>query len=63
MDQQPPPESGATEPAARSAAETAADAREESAGASRSRRMMVFTLAWGVLTLVLLWWFERSYRR
>ncbi len=63
MDQQQPSETGATEPVARSAAEAAGDAREESAGESRSRHLMVITLAWGVLTLVLLWWFERSYRR
>lgn len=37
------------------------DADAELAGEARSRRAMARTFAWGIVTLVLLWWFARSY--
>ncbi len=48
--------------AGRDSRDEAAEAVEEVAGESRGRHLMVRALVWGVLTLVLLWWFERSYR-
>jgi hypothetical protein len=38
------------------------DARDdEAAGEARSRRVMGWALAWGVITLALLAWFARAY--
>jgi len=34
---------------------------DDAAGEARSRQAMARALAWGVLTLALLWWFARSY--
>lgn len=35
---------------------------EEEAAEARARRAMAWALAWGVVTLALLWWFDAAYR-
>ncbi|MSR46944.1 MAG: hypothetical protein EXS13_07760 [Planctomycetes bacterium] len=50
------PESGAT-----AGDDAVPDAAAEAASNARSWRLMKLALAWGALTLLLLWWFARSY--
>jgi len=41
--------------------EAAGGPDDEAAGEARSRRVMGWALAWGVITLALLAWFARAY--